>query len=91
MASWLLSPGGVWYDVLMLDGAGGARWAGRPINRRRPLYSGEEVAVVLDGQTTTQGQIYRFDHLPGGWIFVPRSEARDAELHVDGRLYRVMR
>lgn len=91
MASWLLPPGGVWYDVLMLDGAGGARWAGRPINRRRPLNSGEAVAVVLDGQTTTQGQIYRFDHLPGGWIFVPRSEARDAELHVDGRLYRVMR
>jgi len=90
-ASWQLPPGWVWYDVLMLDGAGGARWAGRPIRRRHPLYSGEELAVVLDGETTTPGQLYRFDHLPGGWVFVPRSGAIRAELRVDGRVYRVLR
>jgi hypothetical protein len=91
LASWQLPPGGLWYDVIVLDRTDQARWARRPVQRRRPLHSGHAVEVILDGETTSRGEYYRFDHMPGGWLFVPRTGARSAEFRLGGRAHRVDR
>ena len=75
---------------MKLDGSGEARWT-RPITRRRALVSGEAIPVTLDDGTTVRGELFRFDHLPAAWLFVPRSRAVRATFNVDGREYRARR
>ncbi len=86
-------PGGFHrYDLISinLDGSGEGRWMS-PIKRRRPLVSGEPVPVVLDGGTSVRGELFRFDHLPAAWLFVPRTGATRATVSVDGRTFRIQR
>lgn len=33
--------------------------------------------------TTAQGQLFRYDHLPGGWLFVPKGERTIDEAHFE--------
>jgi hypothetical protein len=105
-ASWQLPANATFdYDVIALDGAGGARWA-QSIERRRPLLGGGGVDVVIDeaGETsragrptgkpsTVRGEYFRFDHIPGGWLFVPRTRSAAAtyRFHLGGRAFRVQR
>jgi len=85
LASWQLPPEGYFgYDLITLDAAGQPRWR-RPIRRQRPLISSETVEVILDDRTTAVGQYFRFDHMPGGWLFVPRTGAARAKFLLDGR------
>ena len=91
LASWQLPASGSFgYDVITLDAAGHLRWR-RPIRRQRPLVSGNAITVILDGRTTVQGELFRFDHMPGGWLFLPQSKASSAEFSLGGRTIRVDR
>lgn len=84
------------YDVIVVDGSGQARWA-QSIERSRPLISAEAIDVTLDskisGGTTVRAEYYRFDHIPGGWLFVPRTPASAAtyRFRLDGRVFHVQR
>lgn len=97
LASWQLPPEGAFgYDVIAIDGAGGARWS-QLLERRRPLINGESVDVIVEGARGTRSEVsaqyYRFDHMPGGWLFVPRrsSSAATYRFSLDGRSLRVQR
>lgn len=94
LASWQMPEGGAFgYDVIALDGAGKARWS-QLIERRRPLISGEGIDVVVDdARSMVRAQYYRFDHIPGGWLFVPRQSSSTAtyRFSLDGRTFSVQR
>ena len=90
-ASWQLPPEGyLGYDLIATDGLGKARW-GRPIRRQQPLLSDLMIPVTLDGQRVVSGAYFRFDHIPGGWLFVPRSRATRARFQLHGRTLEVRR
>lgn len=91
LASWQLPPGGSFsYDLITLDAVGRPRWR-QPVKRRRPLAGGDPVVVILDDRTTAQGQLFSFDHMPGGWLFVPRTGASTVAFSHGGRTVRVHR
>ena len=86
-------PGGSFgYDLISvnLDGSAEGRWT-RPVKRTRPLVSGEALPVILDGEKTVRGELFRFDHLPAAWLFVPQTGASSAAFSVDGRSFMVQR
>jgi hypothetical protein len=81
------------YDLIGID-EGSPTWrtrtgVGRPVSGH-PL----EVSVQDDnGQwRSVSGRFVRYDHLPGGWLFVPRAdadfagEAKRAEFVLDGKM-----
>ena len=80
------------YDLISvsLDGSTEGRWT-RPVRRRRPLVSGEALPVILDGEKTVRGELFRFDHLPAAWLFVPQTTASSATFTVDGRTFKIQR
>lgn len=103
--SWQLPASGSFdYDVIAVDGSGQARWA-QSVQRSRPLISAEAIDVMLgsatgdktpEGGTPVRGEYYRFDHIPGGWLFVPRTplsaaSAATYRFRLDGRVYKVQR
>ena len=83
------------WDVIVLDGQGGATWAAS--TDRRSAVTGETVDVTLlaagGAPTATMGRFTPYDHLPGGWLLVPRGDlpAAGAEFVVGGSFYRVDR
>jgi len=83
------------WDVIALDGEGGATW-GASTDRTRGV-SGEPVEVALlaagGAPTSAIGRFVRYDHLPGGWLLVPQGElpAMGAEFVVGGEFFRVQR
>lgn len=83
------------WDVIVVDGSGGATWA-TSTERTRGV-SGEPVEVTLlaagGAPTAATGRFVRYDHLPGGWLLVPRGElpAIGAEFVIDGGFVRVER
>ena len=90
-ATWQLPASGYFgYDVVALDGQGRARFS-QSIRRQRPLRSGHSVSVTLDGEQVVKGAYFGFDHMPGGWLFIPRTKASRAEFLLDGRTLRVER
>ncbi len=83
------------WDVITIDGEGGATWAAT-VDRRRGV-AGEPVQVTLfaagGAPTSAIGRFLPYDHLPGGWLLVPQGElpADGAEFVVDGRFFSVTR
>ncbi len=81
------------YDVIAVDGSGSAEFA-TSLSRQSPL---EGLAVEVSGRDAkgaraVRGEYFRYDHLPGGWLIVPKdSELRSAEFVVDGQHYSVRR
>jgi hypothetical protein len=65
--------------------------------KRRALGPNHSIAVSLrtaDGRTLpTRGHYYRYDHLPGGWLFFPTPDepVQRAELTLSGRRISVER
>ena len=80
------------YDLVSvdLDGSRRGRWMA-PVERRRALVGAETIPVTLDEERSVRGQLFRFDHLPAAWLFVPRSTAGRAAFSVDGRDFVVRR
>lgn len=83
------------WDVIALDGSGGAVWG--PSTQRRRAVSGSPVQVTLLGSdgasTSVRGAWVGYDHLPGGWLMIPRGDfpVRAAEFVLDGAPHRVQR
>ena len=75
------------YELVTLDGRGNSSWQ-VPVSQSRALVGStvEGSIVSHDGvRTAVTGHYYPYDHLPGGWLFFPRSEgASRAEFVVDG-------
>ena len=80
------------YDLVSinLDGSGEGRWLGS-VERRRPLVGAESFPVILDGRRSVRGELFRFDHLPAAWLFLPRTGAASASFNLDGRAFQVQR
>ena len=77
----------VTYDMIAVDGEGNVQW-GDPIVRTRP-YDGTPLTVNAsgdDGATTVEARFLRWDHLPGGVLFVPREASAPSKLEfsIDG-------
>lgn len=64
------------YDRMLIDAEGKAQWA-PPIKMRTPPMA-EPADVVLEtaaGEQSITGQLYRYDHLPGGILFMPQGDS----------------
>ncbi len=62
--------------LVVLDHTGKATW--RSGARPMPAEGGETVEVVLEtplGARPAQARLFRFDHLDGGWLFIPNADA----------------
>ncbi|MCA9625184.1 MAG: hypothetical protein KC731_39445, partial [Myxococcales bacterium] len=72
------------YDLLTFDGAGHATWQ-QQVTRRAFRGTGT-VEARVDGAEPVLAHAYRYDHLPGGWIYVPRTTGHPGsiEVTVDG-------
>ncbi len=83
------------WDVITIDGEVGAAFAASV--ERRAGVAGEAVDVTLlaagGAATAAVGRFLPYDHLPGGWLLVPRGEltAVGAEFVVGGRFIQVSR
>ena len=74
------------YELIGIDGARAATWRNARVRAGR--VRGRPVSVRLSGEATqvTQGQWFSYDHLPGGWVLVPKPTfyASRAEIAHDG-------
>jgi hypothetical protein len=79
------------YQIITLDGFGKPSW-GPVITRELPLATnlGINVDVVSkDGsKQRVKGTYFRYDHLPGGWVLIPKQsdQAVSAEFNLDSKL-----
>lgn len=77
------------YELLSIDGER-AQW-GEVVHRGQPI-AGDLVHVSLRDEDNNwraaEGHYVRFDHLPGGWLFLPKdagfSRATRADMVIDG-------
>jgi hypothetical protein len=81
------------YDVVAFDGLGGVDFVENVKQNR--LVGGEKLSVQVrgrDGKTrTTDAAFYPYDHLSGGWIFLPAGEADEVSVVVDGKTFTAQR
>lgn len=80
-------PADVEYELVTLDGSGVAEWQSQ-VHRGAPL-SGRDVTVHVTMEsgaaTEMSGEYFEWDHLPGGWLFVPRTpQATRLDFELDG-------
>ncbi|MEZ4374701.1 MAG: M66 family metalloprotease [Polyangiaceae bacterium] len=81
------------YDVITVDGSGAAEFA-TSLVRQSPL---EGLAVEVSGKDakgtrSVRGEFFHYDHLPGGWLVIPKdTNLERAEFVVDGQRYQVQR
>jgi hypothetical protein len=72
------------YELVSIDGER-ASW-GQVVHRGKPI-AGDVVDVSLRGEDghwrASQGRYLRFDHLPGGWLFVPKAAGASRAVHAD--------
>lgn len=86
------------YDRVLIGPDGGATWI-EPLTMHKPPMA-EPTKVVLEtpaGDRVVEGQLYRYDHLPGGVLFWPRASgdeqaiSKAARIHVGASEIRVER
>jgi len=76
------------YQLVGIEGDGNTYWHPSIIEKRRPL-SGLKtpVTVEINGITqTVTGQFFPYDHLPGGWLFIPSTgqQVTNTKITLDG-------
>jgi hypothetical protein len=71
------------YDQILV-GPDGSAHLRPPLGLREPL-AGFPLVVRLDDDQSAQGHYYPYDHLPGGLVLVPASDARRLRFAVGGR------
>ncbi len=73
---------GIAYDVIAFDGLGAATWL-TDVSRARPI-AGEKLALSAINRTGERQMLdavfVPYDHLAGGWLFLPAGEATEVEL-----------
>lgn len=75
-------PGGIAYDVIAVDGLGSTAWL-KDVRRSRPV-AGKPLTVRA-GASELQAIFVPYDHLPGGWLFVPAGAASQVSFELDGK------
>lgn len=75
------------YDLVAVDGAGAVEWG--PSVLRDATFAGAPLPVTVRAGAetrTVEAQFFPYDHMPGGWLFVPRTSAAPSavSLTVDG-------
>jgi hypothetical protein len=74
------------YDVVGFDGLGSVSWL-TDVMRPRPI-SGRKLPVeardATGAERTLEGVWVPYDHLPGGWLFLPAGQASELSLAIDG-------
>lgn len=87
----LLLPEGTYFDYWLVPvGPRLPSTAFQKVRRRTPLLGGRTVQVNADGKLV-QGRYFDFDHLDGGWLFVPTSELARARFEIDGSRFDMTR
>ena len=87
---WTPSVDKVTYQIITVDGNGEAVIRPGITQRNHPLGGGRHVEVTVysgDGaRKNVTGQYFRWDHLPGGWLFVPEQtfDIDTAEFTLEG-------
>jgi hypothetical protein len=74
------------YDIIAFDGLGAVHWT-RDVQLDRPA-QGTPLDVTLrkaGKDRSVRAAFYAYDHLSGGWIFVPAGEADEVTAIVDGK------
>ncbi len=83
------------YQIIAFDGAGKAEWGPEQQLREPMSLEGIPVTVTPVGGPAEQrvAQVYRYDHLPGGWLLVPRAEQplRQVGFTLEGQRYTLAR
>jgi hypothetical protein len=80
-------PGGIAYDILAFDGLGDTTWL-RDVRRPRPQRGQEQSVRIVDGRGRARelsAVLVRYDHLPGGWLFLPAGQANQVSFELDGK------
>lgn len=75
------------YDIVAFDGLGTVTWLENEL-RSRPLDGTELTLEALDAAGNARkvsGVWLPYDHLPGGWLFVPAGAARELSFEIEGR------
>lgn len=75
------------YEVIAVDGSGVATWASSSYRSRPITSTAVDVSLVTEaGPTSVHGHYFPYDHLPGGWLLVPKTQtpASRAEFTVEG-------
>ena len=62
----------------------------RKVRRRAPLLGGRAVPVNAD-ESAVEGRYFAFDHLDGGWLFVPAPELARVRFEIDGAQFDLTR
>jgi hypothetical protein len=75
------------YDVVAFDGLGGVDFV-ENVKHNRPI-TGTRVPVKVLGRDgvkrTTDAAFFAYDHLKGGWLFLPAGVADEVSVEVDGK------
>jgi len=82
------------YDRVRVDGTGNATFLAPLTLHKPPMAEPAEVELTTDaGVERVTGQLYRYDHIDGGVLFWPRSQAglRSASFRLDGQQIRATR
>jgi hypothetical protein len=81
--------GSIAYDVVGFDGLGGVSWMSN-VARRRPI-DGTKLSVeafdAAGAKRTLEATWIPYDHLPGGWLFLPAGQASQVSLARDGKRF----
>ncbi|MBW2455249.1 MAG: hypothetical protein JRI68_12095 [Deltaproteobacteria bacterium] len=83
------------HELIAVDGQGHATW--QPRVKKQLLGPADSIPVNLrtaDGRSLpTRGHYYRYDHLPGGWLFfpTPSEPVQRVEVTLEGRRVSVQR
>jgi hypothetical protein len=76
------------YDVVAFDGLGGVDFV-ENLPQNRPI-TGQRMPVKVVGRDgvkrTTDAAFFPYDHLNGGWLFLPAGEVDEVSVEVDGKL-----
>jgi hypothetical protein len=75
------------YDVVAFDGLGGVDFLDH-VHQSRPI-EGRKLRVATRDRNGAKHEVeatfLRYDHLNGGWLFLPPGEATEVELELDGK------
>jgi hypothetical protein len=81
------------YDVVAVDGLGGVDFV--PNVKLDRLAGGKQASVQVrgrDGKSRNQDvAFYPYDHMSGGWFFLPAGEADEVSVVVDGKTFTAKR
>ena len=81
-------PGGIEYDVVAVDGLGSVSWL-TGVHQAAPV-SGKRVPVRA-AETVHQATFVPYDHMAGGWLFLPAKTSGELSFEIGGKTVTLQR